>query len=477
MKNTPPLIVDLDGTLILTDMLQESALKTLRSPLDLLRIPYWLSKSKAFLKHKLANGFNFDPSLLPYNQSFLDWLQEQKTQGRTLILCTASDATIANTIAEYLGIFNEVMASDGITNLSKTEKASALEKRFGHKGFDYAANEAADFTVWQVARKAIVVNASPSVAKKAANCCEIDKQFPKQIIGLRVWLRVLRAHQWLKNTLLVVPLLASHQFINTALWLPLVIAFFAFSLCASSVYVTNDLLDLESDRQHPRKRKRPFASGSAPLWLGVVLAPILLLASLALAMQVGGDFIPCLLFYFALTCLYSWGLKRLLLVDSITLAILYTLRIIAGAAAINLTLSFWLLAFSVFLFLSLAFVKRYTEMQAQILNGKEKIHGRGYYATDAPLVQMMGITAGYAAVVVLALYLNSTAVGQLYKIPQIIWAAVPIILFWVSWMWIQAHRGKMHDDPLVFAIKDKASLLSGILFAAMLVIGAMGLRW
>jgi 4-hydroxybenzoate polyprenyltransferase len=298
-----------------------------------------------------------------------------------------------------------------------------------------------------------------------------------QRAGLSTLRRMLRVHQWLKNLLLFVPLLAAHRLGNGPAWLALLLAFASFSLCASSVYIANDLLDLESDRLHPRKRLRPFACGQMPVWMGVVFAPLLLLASLLLATFVGGQFLPWLLAYFGLTCAYSWGLKRLVLVDCLTLALLYTLRIVAGAAAVAQVLSFWLLAFSVFLFLSLAFVKRYAELEVQVLSGKQKFHGRGYHTTDAPLVQTMGIVSGYASVLVLALYLNSDAVLRLYRAPQIIWGAVPVMLFWVSWMWLQAQRGQMHDDPLVFAVKDRASLAAGVIFVAIIAAGAVGWPW
>jgi len=476
--NLFPLVVDLDGTLIHTDMLHESALRILRDkPLELLFMPYWLSQGKAVLKRKLSNRTDFDPSSLPYNQELLDWLKQQRMQGRKLILCTATDHAIAQTIAEHLGIFDEIMASDGTTNLAGKHKAQALEQRFGHAGFDYAGNSRADLAVWQCARQAIVVNASGKVTQRAGEICEVEHIFPAPSSSLSTWRRVLRVHQWMKNGLLFVPLLAAHQIANTEAWLALTLAFLSFSLCASAVYIVNDLLDLESDRQHPRKRNRPFASGLVPAYIGVALAPLLLLSSLALAQHVGGHFIPWLLFYFVLTCAYSWRLKSLMLLDCLTLAMLYTLRIVAGAAAMNLGLSFWLLAFSVFLFLSLAFVKRYAELEVQILQGKQKAHGRGYYTSDASLLQTMGITSGYAAVLVLAFYLNSEAVISLYKSPEIIWGTVPVMLFWISWMWMKAHRGEMHDDPLVFAVKDKASLLAGVVFAAILATGAVGWSW
>jgi 4-hydroxybenzoate polyprenyltransferase len=196
-----------------------------------------------------------------------------------------------------------------------------------------------------------------------------------------------------------------------------------------------------------------------------------------MASYVGCPFLRWLVVYFVVTCAYSWSLKRLMVIDCIALAMLYTLRIVAGAAAADMALSFWLLAFSVFLFLSLAFVKRYGELEVLLLGGKEKVHGRGYFTTDAPLIQNLGVTSGYASVLVLALYLNGETVLELYRTPEVMWGTVPVMLFWLSWMWMQAHRGKMHDDPLVFAVKDKASIAAGIAFAAVLVIGTIGLPW
>lgn len=473
-----PLVVDLDGTLIHTDMLHESALRSFRnSPLETLRIPFFLVKGKALLKKHLATRTDFDPQTLPYNEELLQWLKKQRSEGRKLILCTASDRSIANSIAEHLGIFDEVIASDGVLNIAGKHKAETLVKRFEHGGYDYAGNSNKDLPVWSHARQAIVVNGSSELIKKTQKVCAIEQVFPKKNIGFSGWRRVLRIHQWLKNLLLFVPLFAAHELGNEEAWISLILAFVSFSLCASSVYIANDLLDLESDRAHPRKRNRPFASGLVPAWMGVLLAPLLLVVSLSMAVLVGKQFLSWLVFYFALTCAYSWLLKRLMLIDCLTLALLYTVRIIAGAMAVGHQLSFWLLTFSVFLFLSLAFVKRYAEIEVQLLSGKEKIHGRGYHTADASLIQTMGIVAGYSSVLVLALYLNSDAVVRLYSAPELIWGAVPVMLFWISWMWMQAHRGKMHDDPLVFAVKDRASLIAGASFAAVLVAGTVGLIW
>jgi 4-hydroxybenzoate polyprenyltransferase len=473
-----PIVVDLDGTLIHTDMLHESAIRLFKdSPFVALGLPFALFKGKAFLKRFIASRTEFDPKTLPYNYELLDWLKQKRTEGRQLVLCTASDKIIADQIAADLGIFDEVISSDGVLNIAGENKATALVQRFGHQDFDYAGNSIKDLPVWQQAGSAIVVNGSEELLKKTRNVAKVEQVFPKRPIGFSSWFRFLRIYQWLKNLLLFVPLFAAHDLANVDAWRILILAFFAFSLCASSVYIVNDLLDLESDRQHPRKRNRPFASGMVPVWMGVLFAPLLLLLSLSIAVMVGQAFLSWLIFYFALTCAYSWFLKRLMLIDCLTLALLYTLRIIAGAAAGGHDLSFWLLAFSVFFFLSLAFVKRYAELEVQLLSGKEKIHGRGFHTSDAPLIQTIGLVAGYSSVLVLALYLNSEAVLKLYAAPELIWGAVPVMLFWVSWMWMQAHRGKMHDDPLVFAVKDRASLCAGATFAAILFVGAMGVSW
>ena len=473
--STAPLIVDLDGTLIHTDMLHESALRISRDrPLDVLRIPLWLLQGKAVLKSELASRSSFDAALLPYNEALLAWLKEERAAGRRIVLCTASDRAIARAVADHLGVFDDVLASDGAVNLAGDHKAEALARHYGHGNFDYVGNSSADLKVWRRARKAIVVNGARGLARKAAELCNVEREFPPQKRGFTAWRKVLRVHQWAKNLLLFVPLLAAHHVTDVQGWLTLVLAFVSFCLCASTVYIANDLLDLESDRAHPRKRMRPFASGAVPAWNGVVLAPVLLAVSLGLGALVGGTFLPWLLFYFLLTCVYSWGLKRVILLDCITLALLYTLRITAGGAVVSVPPSFWLLAFSLFLFLSLAFVKRYAELQTQALSGRQKVHGRGYYTSDEPLVLNLGVTAGYASAVVLALYLNSDAVRQLYRRPEAVWCAVPVLIFWGSWIWMQAHRGRMHDDPLVFALKDRASQLAGLAFGAALVVGAVG---
>ena len=469
-----PLVVDLDGTLVLTDMLHESALALVRrDPLGSLGIPFLLLRGKAGLKRALAQDYDPRLELLPYNEPFVDWLREQHAAGRRLILCTASDERIATTIADHLGLFGEVLASDGETNLGGASKALDLCGRYGERGFDYAGNACADLPVWACARAAVVVNAPETLAEAVRSVCSVERSFPAQKPGLGVYLRMLRLHQWLKNLLLIVPLAAAHHLAQAESWPPLILAMLSFCLCASSVYLANDLLDLESDRRHPRKRLRALASGRVSILSAVLLAPVLLVGSVAVGAAVGGAFLAWLAGYFLLTCAYSLFLKRMVLLDCLTLAVLYTLRIVAGGAATGTPLTFWMLAFSFFLFLSLAFVKRYAELDAQPQEADGAVHGRGYYKADASFVQVLGLSSGYAAVLVLALYLNSATVVRLYPTPQYVWVVVPVLLFWISWTWFKAHRGEMHDDPLVFAVKDPPSLFAGLLFAAALAAGAL----
>ncbi|BEQ13662.1 UbiA family prenyltransferase [Desulfoferula mesophila] len=473
-----PLAVDLDGTLVRTDTLYESLLKALYAhPLKIFVILFWILKGKAAFKNHLAQQASLGPDSLPYNRQLLAWLEQQRHAGRTIILCTASNQTVADSIAQHLGIFDQVIASDGRRNLKGANKARTLCQLYGQNGFDYVGDCRADLPVWRTARHAIVVTHDQSLINEVKACCEVEKIFSYPKPRPSAWADLLRVKLWPKNLLLFVPLLAAHQFMALTNWLHLFLALVSFCLCSSCVYIVNDLLDLDSDRRHPRKRLRPFAAGGFPLWLGLALAPSLLLVSFAVAALVQGPFIYWLLFYFLLTCAYSWRLKRIVLVDCLTLSVLHTLRIVAGGAAAGVTLSFWLLALSIFLFLSLAFSKRYTELQTQLSNNETKAHGRGYFTDDSPIVLILGVASGFAAVLVLALYLNSEDVVRLYKSPQIVWGAVLVLLFWVNWVWIQAHRGNMHDDPLVFAMKDKVSLLSGALFALVMILGIWDWTW
>jgi len=475
MNEAQAIAVDLDGTLTLTDTLHESVLTLVRNkPYLLLLLPFWLFKGIAHLKQKVAEHSELDVTTLPYNQPLIDWLQAEKQRGKKIVLSTAANEKIAKQVVRNFNFFDEFIASDSTTNLKSARKREALQKRYGVKGYDYAGNSNDDLEVWAGASNAIVVNASETVVSKASTLTSISQIFRSERAGFAIWFKALRVHQWLKNLLLFVPLLAAHQIGNAQSLGLLIIAFLSFSLCASSVYITNDLLDLESDRIHPRKRFRPFASAKLSVLHGVIAAPLLISASFLLGAVVGLDFLIVLLVYLLMTVTYSFNLKRLVLVDCLTLATLYTMRIIAGTAAVSVSLSFWLLAFSIFIFLSLAFVKRYAELLVQSSEGKNSAHGRGYLVTDAPLLQALGVSSGYISTLVIALYLRSENVMSLYAQPLAIWLLIPILLFWVSWVWLKSSRGEMHDDPIVFAAKDKTSLSVAAITALVFIYAAIG---
>lgn len=452
-----PLCVDLDGTLIRSDLLIESALALLaKSPLLIFAMLVWLFRGKAYVKQEIARRVEFDVATLPYNAALIEWLRSQQPL-RPIVLCTASDSRLAQRVAAHVGLFSDVLASDGDRNLAGRTKAAELVARFGERGFDYAGNAPVDLAVWKHARAAIVITPTSGLPKAAARVSTVERVFDAPRPNLRTWLKALRVHQWIKNILVFLPLLASHRVLDPVALSLTAIAFLCFGLCASSVYLTNDLLDLSADRQHHRKRNRPFAAGMLPLASGPSVAIILLLSGLALAWQISHIFFGVLVSYFVLTTAYSLRLKRVMMLDVVVLAMLYTTRILGGAAAMHSKPSFWLLAFSMFIFLSLAMIKRYTELLAAQKAGKVKASGRDYDVEDIPLIQSLGGSSGYLAVLVLALYIDSTASESLYRHPHYLWLLCPLLLYWISRTWAIAHRGIMHDDPVIFAVMDNTS--------------------
>ncbi len=411
-----PLCVDLDASVVRTDLLLEGLLRLVkRNPAHLLFAAIWLLRGTAALKAEVARRVRIDPATLPYNVEVLNWLKEERAHGRQLWLCSASNEELARTVAAHLGLFEGVIASDAA--------GVAGGEAVPHRRGTAATNS------W------------------------------------RLMIRALRVHQWAKNALLFVPLLAAHRAGDLAAIGRASLAFVAFCLCASSVYILNDMLDLEADRAHARKCRRPFASGDLSLAAGFWLVPILLTSAAAVAVSLPWEFQLALAAYYVLTTAYSLALKGMMLIDAIALAGLYTLRVIAGAAAVEIPLSFWLLLFSVFLFLSLALVKRYAELDALRRGRQLKAAGRGYHVEDLPMLEAMGISAGYLSVLVLALYINSPATVPLYRHPVAIWPLCVLLLYWVTRIWMKTHRGKMHDDPVVFALRDRISIATGVLAA------------
>lgn len=463
-----PLVVDLDGTLLRTDLLIETGLVFFRDqPHRFLAPLQWLTRGKASLKHELANAAELDVAVLPYDESVLGFLERERERGRKTVLATASHRRLAEQVAAHLGLFDDVIATDSERNLSSHTKRDVLVGRFGERGFDYAGNSRDDLPVWGAAREAYVVNASRSVERRARALGNVAAVIGSPRATLRDWTRALRLHQWLKNLLIFIPLLAAHQYTDWSSILDAAVAFLAFGLCASSVYILNDLLDLRDDRHHARKRLRPFAAGRLSIQSGLVAFPLLLIAAFALgAWLLPTSFVLGLACYYALTLAYSLWLKRRVVIDVIALAALYTLRIIVGAVALAIPLSFWLLAFSMFLFLSLALVKRYAELfHLRTQSANDKARGRGYFAADLPMIASLGAASGYMAVMVLALYVNDVQTAQLYRHQKIIWLACPLLLIWISRVWMLAHRGEMNEDPVIFAVRDRLSLSVGALVA------------
>ncbi len=463
-KESVPLCVDLDGTLIKTDLFAESMVRLLkRNPLYIFLIPFWWMKGRAFLKFQLGMRVQLDVAALPYCEPLIEFLREEHRRGRPLFLATASDRKLAQPVADHVGLFDDVLASNGEHNLRGTRKLQAMEQRFGPAAFDYAGNSSVDYPVWEGSRQAIVVNARKAVTEHAHRLADVSHVFNERRTPIKSIIKTLRPHQWTKNLIVFVPLLTSHQLNQPLLLANALMAFVVFSLCASAVYVLNDLLDLDADRHHPSKRLRPFAAGELSLPTGVALVLGPLAAGGALALLLPKTFAVVLALYFLLAASYSWRLKQLVLLDVFFLAGLYTMRLIAGHEATGIVYSFWLLAFSMFIFLSLALVKRYLELLALRQENKHDAKGRGYTANDLEMVATLGVASGYLSALVLALYVNSEQVVKLYAHKTLLLLICPLLLYWISRVWLIAHRGLMHDDPIVFALKDTTSYAIGIL--------------
>ncbi|MES1932386.1 hypothetical protein T35B1_07246 [Salinisphaera shabanensis T35B1] len=468
-----PLVVDIDGTLVHSDLLVESAFVLAKSsPQSLVRLPGWLRAGRATLKAEIANRADLGIEHLPYNEPLIAYLKEEKAKGRQLILATAANEKYAHQVADHLQLFDVVLASDARTNLSGNDKLAAIRSEVGDKPFDYAGDHEVDNAIWTHARKAVLVNASDKLERSANESYDVGASFPPEKTTWRTWTKALRVHQWAKNVLIFVPLLAAHQYADLAMIAMAVLAFVAYSLLASSVYILNDLVDLGDDRQHPRKRERPFASGRIPIAQGVMAIPILLGAAIVIAAFLPPFFWLVLGCYYLVTLAYSLGLKQLALIDVLTLAALYTLRIIAGGAATGIPLSFWLLALSMSIFLSLAMAKRCTELLVMEKHSGDAPLGRGYIADDLAPLRSLGTAAGYTAVVILALYINSPDITNHYEHPARIWLLCPVVLYWISRIWLKTLRGQMHDDPIVFAAKDNGSRIC-VLLGALIMFSAI----
>lgn len=476
------IFVDLDGTLIATDLLWEAIVQSVKlDPGVLLQMPVWLIRGRAGFKQAIAERLQFDAHYLPYRQEVLEFLAERRAAGNRIILATAANDRLASQVAREIGIFDGVLASDGEKNLRGQAKADAIQAYCRAHGFDqfaYIGDAQSDLEIWKNAAEVYVVDPGRSLLAAIRQIREPTAVFLSGGSRLSAMLHALRPQQWLKNTLLFVPLLLSHAFTDVARVALCIVAFVLFSLCASSLYIVNDLFDMPADRAHPRKRRRPFASGQLSVSDGVLLSAVLLGISVSMA----AILLPFLCFvlllvYIVTAVLYSWWLKRKVLVDVLVLAGLYTLRVLAGGAVAGVAVSEWLLAFSIFLFTSLAFAKRYAELLRVSDEGQSGVNGRGYRACDINIIGSMGPCCGMLAVLVFALYINSDKVSRLYVNPQLLWLICPLLLYWIGRIWFLASRRFLSEDPVVFALRDRTSLLIGAATIVLVILaGSPGLH-
>ena len=468
-----PLCVDLDGTLVRSDMFVEGLLAALRSPRSLLDLSRSIGGGRAGLKKRVAELTETDPQFLPYNEQLIAYLREQKALGRQLVLATAADSEVAHKIADHLGIFDEVISSDGITNLKGETKAQALEARFGKKNFAFVGGDDADLPALIAAKSIVLVNAPDRVRRASLRKAVLEAEFNEKKPIFRSLLKAMRPYQWVKNFLVFVPMLTAHALLDAKSWVAALLLLGSFCATASSIYIFNDLTDLAEDRRHSRKRSRPFASGALSVKAGLASSAVLLVLGLVLGGLSGAGTIVVL--YAIASILYSWILKVFPLVDVFMLAGLYTIRLLGGGIATGHPVSPWLLGFSGFLFLSLALVKRTEELGSAIRAGDAggKVSARrGYYASDLQVLQLFGCASAFAASVVLALFVGSTAASAQYSRPEALWAIVPLILFWECRIWLSASRGYMHDDPIVYAARDWVSWLVA---AFVIILGAIAI--
>ncbi|MEW7006853.1 UbiA family prenyltransferase [Lentilitoribacter sp. EG35] len=464
-----PLCVDLDGTLVATDTLWEGlATLLLKRPYLLFHVAFWVFKGKAYLKQKVASYTDSSAQDWPLRKEVLDYIEAAKQSGRKAYLVTGAAKATALELSNHLGIFDGVFHSSEQENLTSHLKAAKLVTEFGEAGFDYIGNSRDDVVVFDIARKGIVV--SPDSAARRWQELNDGEEINVPLPSPNTIFKSIRVHQWAKNMLIGVPLVLDHNLFEMQAVVAAIIAFFSFSFFASSVYIVNDLSDLKADRAHAKKRYRPLASGALSIPVAAMTWFALVAASISLASLLPVQFILILTLYAVVTTAYTFVLKRKLLVDVFTLAGLYTIRIIAGAVATFSELSFWLLAFSIFFFLSLALVKRYVEVSELGDDDNSNVVGRGYSGVDANMLIQGGISSAFAATMVLALYINSNEVIGMYSNPWMIWPLVPIILYMQLRIWILAGRGQVHEDPVVFIMRDWRSQLTMVMGGALLLI-------
>ncbi len=470
--------VDLDNTVLRTDSLWESlAIAIKHNPLLGLAIPFWLLQGKASFKQRIAQKTRLNPADLLYHEGVVEFLRLKKSEGRKLILATAAAHETARPIADHLGLFSAILASDGRVNLSAEAKRTAIKLHASGRVFEYIGDSTQDLPVWKEAAIAHVVSSDPRFIRRVARQTALGLVFPSQKTTLKAILRTLRIKQWIKNILLFSPLLLSHRIGNYAAVQASILAFLSFSLCASSVYILNDLLDLASDRHHPEKQSRPLAAGALSIPAGLWLAGLCLITSIAVsAVFLPWTFLLVLAGYIILNQGYTLLFKRVIIIDVLLLTLFYVYRIIAGSIATGIPITQWLLIFTAFFFLGLALVKRYGELRLIEQHISQKaISARGYTFEDMGILRTIGVNCSFLAVLTLALYINSPDILPLYPHPLLLWGVVPCLVYWVARLWLLAERGIIHDDPLIFTMRDKISYATGAIVFVILAIASLPL--
>jgi 4-hydroxybenzoate polyprenyltransferase/phosphoserine phosphatase len=458
--NTRPLVVDLDGTLLRSDMLIETTFSQIGNSLNLIKRFLGLSvRNKATLKHVLGETAIIEPATLPYDAVVMARIRDAKAAGRKVYLASASNAIVVSAIANQLTCFDGWFASTETVNLKGEAKARLLVETFGSHGFDYIGNDFADLPVWAHAEHPIVVRGSKKVAQRLAASAPNAEYLSAATPSLRDWLKLARVHQYAKNALVFLPLLTSQSFSLHSI-LTACLGALAFSLCASSTYMFNDLIDLAADRRHPTKRDRPLASGDIPLGNALTVAPVLFAGAFIIAASVSWSFVAVLFIYWVMTTAYSLWLKRKLFVDVVVLASLYTVRVIGGAVAIDVVATEWLLAFSLMIFTCLALTKRYIELGTLRDANLKAPSNRNYRLEDMDIIVALAGAAGFNAITVFCLYISSDSVRHLYRHPQMLWLVTPVLMFWICRLLIMAGRRQVNDDPIVFALHDRISILA-----------------
>jgi 4-hydroxybenzoate polyprenyltransferase/phosphoserine phosphatase len=464
VESSVPLVVDLDGTLTVSDTLYEGFAQLLfKAPLSALLSLSRLPRGIAALKRDVAQRSPLNVANLPYRPDLVELANREKLRGRPVHLVTAADQSTADAVARELGLFDSAMGSDGETNLKGARKLECLRQRFPD-GFIYAGDSPADLPVFRAARGAILCDAGRATAAAVASAgIPVLAALDRPASGSHPWMRAFRLHQWSKNLLLFVPLFVGHAYGDLATIGKTAIAFALLCILSSATYVLNDLADLNADRQHATKRLRPFASGELKILHALIAAPLMALVALAGALALSPPFALALLSYLILTLGYSLGLKRVALLDVFIIGVLFTLRIVMGVAVANLAHSAWLLSFSLAFFVSLALAKRHGEVMRAARIDADEIAGRGYRGNDWPITLSFGIGIGLVSVVIMLLYMtNDAAPSGFYHHPGRLYAIPALLTIWLMRIWLLSHRMLLHDDPVVFALRDRASLVLGL---------------